>query len=250
VSRRGLATVLLALVVAGCGGGSPSGEKADAGTARLWVTSDRGAHVILTATVPAETSVMQALRARADVATRYGGRYVQAIGGLAGSLSGRRDWFYFVNGIEPDVGAVEVTLHAGDVAWWDYRSWEGRAEAQPVVVGAFPEPFRHGWDGRTRPVEVQAPAPLAGEAAALRRLLRPVGEPVGAANVFVLAVRDGTTGATLTAERGTANDAPVTFRLRGSLAAVRAAARALVAHPAIVARHYVARFDEQGRVVG
>ena len=63
--------------------------------------------------------------------------------GIDGSVSSEHDWFYFVNGIEADRSAAEYRLHAGDIEWWDYRSWAKRMQ-QPVVVGAFPEPFRHG----------------------------------------------------------------------------------------------------------
>jgi anti-sigma factor RsiW len=34
-----------------------------------------------------------------------------------------------------------VTLHAGDVEWWDYRPWTGSTMSVPVVVGAYPQPF-------------------------------------------------------------------------------------------------------------
>ena len=163
------------------------------------MTRDGGSEVILTTTVPAGLTVLQALDREADIETRYGGRYVQAIEGVEGSLARQKDWFYFLNGIEPDVGATEVRLRPGDVAWWDFRSWAEQMAA-PVVVGAFPEPFLHGFDGRTRPASVQAPAELAEAAAALEALLAAAagaGEP----NVFVLEVRDGATGATLRAER-------------------------------------------------
>jgi hypothetical protein len=141
--------VLLALVLAlaGCGG-----ERSH-GTATVWVTRDRGASVLHDETVPAGLTAMQALDRVADVRTRYGGRFVQAIDGVEGDASARRDWFYFVNGIEADVGAAEYRLHAGDVEWWDFRSWRGRMR-QPVVVGAFPEPFIHGFGGRTHPTVV------------------------------------------------------------------------------------------------
>ena len=82
----------------------------------------------------------------------------------------RRDWFFFVNGIEPGRGAAEVELRPGDIAWWDHRSWAARM-AEPVVVGAFPEPFVHGWEGRRRPVELRLPAGFEADAPALRRLL-------------------------------------------------------------------------------
>jgi len=242
---RTLAALLLVTLLAACGGGE-GGEAGEGATARLWVTHDRGAEVVLTATVPAGLTVMQALQREADVETRYGGRFVESIEGVEGSLAEQRDWFYFLNGIEPDVGAAEVRLREGDIAWWDYRSW-GDQMAQPVVVGAFPEPFLHGWGDERRPAVVSAPPTLAVSAQALRRLLGSGGN--GEPNVFVLQVLKGAQGATLTATRGAANDAPVTFRLAGSLSAVRAATGTLVSRPASIRFLYEARFDEHGRVV-
>jgi len=125
----GVATALLA----GCGAGG-------GGTAQVWITRDRGTHVVSMDTVPAGLTAMQALDRVADVETRYGGRFVQAIGGAQGSLSARRDWFYFVNGIEGDRSAAEVRLRAGDVEWWDLRSWANGRMSQPVVVGSWPKP--------------------------------------------------------------------------------------------------------------
>ena len=118
---------------------------------------------------------------------------------------------------------------------------------QPVVVGAFPEPFVHGWNGERRPAKVVAPPEFAAEADALLEALGgPGGE--GEPNRFVMRVSGGE-GAALTAERGPKDDSPVTFLLTGSLDAVRAAARALADDPSIVARRYEARFDEGGKVV-
>ena len=69
---------------------------------------------------------MRFLRADNDVETRYGGRFVQSIDGLSGQgAGGYADWFYFVNGIEADVGAAEYELSPGDVVQWDYRDWRG-----------------------------------------------------------------------------------------------------------------------------
>jgi hypothetical protein len=133
VTRFGLA-VLAVLALAGCGSGGGHG------TATVWVTRDRGAHVVFTGTVPAGLTAMQSLERVQKVSTRYGGRFVQSIGGVSGSLSSQHDWFFFVNGIESDRGAAEVKIRPGDVEWWDYRSWAHGAMSVPVVVGAWPKP--------------------------------------------------------------------------------------------------------------
>ena len=191
-ARRVAALLLASLALAGCGGGSPGVGRGNTGTARLWITRDRGATLLLSATVPAGETLMRALRSRAKVDTRYGGRFVQAIDGLSGSLSSRHDWFWFVNGLAGDTGAAEYRLHAGDVAWWDYRDWTDDPDLA-VVVGAFPEPFLHGYGGVKRPVVVRY-AVSSQRAAALRvarRLHATSVDPLGlatpaGANVFAL----------------------------------------------------------------
>ena len=147
--RRALAA-LVALVLLAGGGGAGEAE----GTATLWVTRDRGAEVLLDAKVDAGQTLMRALNSKVELETRYGGRFVQAIDGLAGSLEDQRDWFWFVNGYEGDRSASSYRLRDGDVAWLDYRGWQREGEAR-VVVGAFPEPFLHGYDGKTRPAAVR-----------------------------------------------------------------------------------------------
>jgi Domain of unknown function (DUF4430) len=126
--------VLLALATTGCGA-------ATHGSATLWVTEDRGTRVLFAGRVPAGLTAMQGLERDRPVTTRYGGRFVESIDGISGSLTGQRDWFFYVNGIEAGVGATEVTLHPGDVEWWDYRSWGPGNPDVPVVAGAFPWPF-------------------------------------------------------------------------------------------------------------
>jgi len=127
----------LALALAGCGG------EGGRGSATLWVTRDSGAHVVFAGTVPAGLNGIQVVERKLKVTTRYGGRYVQSIGGVSGSLSGQHDWFYFVDGIEGDRSAAEVTVHPGAIVWWDYRHWTQATMEIPAVVGAFPEPFLH-----------------------------------------------------------------------------------------------------------
>jgi hypothetical protein len=151
-ATTGALALVLAVCAAGCGSGG-------GGSATLWVTRDQGRHVLLAKSVPAGLTAMQALDRESVIRTRYGGRYVQSIDGLAGSLTRRHDWFFFVNGIEADRGAAEYRLHAGDVEWWDYRDWGRYGEHVPVVVGAFPEPFLHGFGGTVRPAYVIGSGP-------------------------------------------------------------------------------------------
>jgi hypothetical protein len=143
---RWLILVFAVAALAGCGG-------ENGGTATLWITRDKGAQVILERKVPAGLTAMQALDRIAAIKTRYSGRYVQSINGIEGSVAGRSDWFYFINGYEADRSAAEYRLHNGDVEWWDFRSWRTQMR-QPIVVGAFPEPFLHGYGGSRLPARV------------------------------------------------------------------------------------------------
>ncbi len=173
--RRALAALAALVLLAGCGSFGAGGEE---GTATLWVTRDRGAEVLLDAKVDAGQTLMRALDSKVELETRYGGRFVQAIDGLSGSLEDQRDWFWFVNGYEGDRSASSYRLRDGDVAWLDYRGWQREGEAR-VVVGAFPEPFLHGYDGKTRPAAVR----FEGTRARATQLAREIGaasvEPLG-----------------------------------------------------------------------
>lgn len=158
----------LALALAGCGGEAPSAT----GSATLWITRDRGTVQVSRSTVPAGQSLLRALRSRARVETRFGGRFVQAIDGVAGDARRQRDWFWFVNGLAGDRSAAEYRLRPGDVAWWDYRSWARDAGTLEVVAGAFPEPFLHGYDGTVRGAAVRYAAGLERDARRVGRALR------------------------------------------------------------------------------
>ncbi|MDX6485341.1 MAG: hypothetical protein QOF43_494, partial [Gaiellaceae bacterium] len=149
--RVGIAAAAVAALLAGCGGGGEHGH------ATLWVTQDEGRAVLVSAEVPAGETALQALDRKADITTRYSGKFVQSVNGLAGSIRKRHDWFYFVNGIEAPRGAQEYRLHDGDTLWWDYRDWGRVGQNVPVTVGAFPEPFVHGYGGKVRPTIVLGP---------------------------------------------------------------------------------------------
>jgi hypothetical protein len=158
-----LALLGVALALAGCGGGE-TGH----GTATLWVTRDRGTQVVYAGRVPAGLDAIQVVERRLNLTTRYGGRYVQSIDGVSGSLSGQRDWFYWVDGIEGDRSAADVTVHPGDVVWWDYRHWTPATEDIPAVAGAYPHPF------------IDSDTSVVGTAALARPLAQQVHGTVGA----------------------------------------------------------------------
>ena len=151
------AAVVAATLAAGAGG-CRIGPQASGRGAALVVTRDFGATALVRASegkLPGGETAMRLLQRRAKVETRYGGRFVNAVNSLRSRTSGgrRQDWFYYVNGIEADVGAAEKRLHGGDHVWWDFHDWSS-AMRVPAVVGSFPEPFRDGSDGKRFPVRI------------------------------------------------------------------------------------------------
>jgi hypothetical protein len=152
-----LAALVLLLVagLAGCGvGAGESGTEA-----RVLVTRDFGARQVearIVQDLPSSETAMRVLERSFDVKTRFGGGFVQSIEGLAGGRADGRpvDWFFYVNGIESDVGAADVQLHDGDRVWWDHHDW-GDAPHIPAVVGSFPEPFAHGAGGKRYPIVLE-----------------------------------------------------------------------------------------------
>lgn len=154
-----LATCGIVVVATGCQRVSETAAPADGSpSARLVVTADHGAEVLLNQPVAAGQSVMAALRGATPVETAYGGGFVRSMLGRGSSTSPPADWFFYVNGFESPVGAQASTVEVGDVAWWDHRMWGGMQSVR-AVVGAWPEPFVNGAGG-ARPV-VAADAPLA-----------------------------------------------------------------------------------------
>jgi hypothetical protein len=185
-----IALLLAALATAGCGLGP--GE--EVGEASLTVTRDYGAEPVagpLTDGVAESDTVMRVLERNAEIETRYGGGFVQAIDGLSGERDGGgpRDWFFYVNGVESPVGAADYKLSGGEAIWWDHRRWSA-ASRVPAVVGSWPQPFTGGYEGRRRPVAVECRG--GGEACgeARRRLAAAgasvaAGSPEGAIRVLV-----------------------------------------------------------------
>jgi hypothetical protein len=147
--------LLCALVAAGCG----LGPGHSVGDVQITVTRDYGSELLLRRSerdAPESETAMRVLDRSADISTRYGGRFVQSIDGLAGASEGSRrfDWFFYVDGVESPVGAADYPLHGGYRVWWDYRDWTA-AMRVPAVVGSYPEPFLNGYEGERHPVQVR-----------------------------------------------------------------------------------------------
>jgi Domain of unknown function (DUF4430) len=156
-----LAVTFVAVVaLAGCGVGP--GKKLSGGGAQLEITRNFGQKQLYTTSVPEirkDQTVMRLLESKRNVKLRYGGKFVDGIEGLNSTNSGgHSDWFYFVNGIEASVGAAERTLSPGDVVQWDYRNWDA-AMRVPAIVGAYPEPFLRGSEGKRLPVRIECAEP-------------------------------------------------------------------------------------------
>ncbi|MFL5908147.1 MAG: DUF4430 domain-containing protein [Solirubrobacterales bacterium] len=154
------AAALYAAAAAGCG----LGPGKDEGDVDLTVTRDYGSMVLVhkSDSIHESDTVLRVLDRSAEITTRYGGGFVQSIDGLSGGESGGRstDWFFYVNGIESPVGAAQYDLAGGDRVWWDYRDWTA-AMRVPAVVGSWPEPFLHGFQGRHWDAAVACTGPRA-----------------------------------------------------------------------------------------
>jgi hypothetical protein len=173
-----------ALAPVGCGLGE--GPTREGGGAELRVTRDFGRVRVGQAKldkVSEGQTVMRFLRSRFDIETRFGGRFVQKVNGLAGQgEGGQLDWFYWVNGIEAGVGAAEYELSPGDRVQWDRRNWRATMRV-PATVGAFPEPFVHGFEGKRRPVRVECDAPDLGPCADVKAKLERLGASASSSTV-------------------------------------------------------------------
>ena len=201
---RRVALLAVAVVAAGCGS-----TQAGSGRATVWVTRDRGAHVLHVGKVAAGMSAMQAVARLGKVETKYGGRYLRSVDGVA--EHGRRAWFYYVNGYLADRASTDYRLRAGDVLWWDYRSWRDPAQ-DPVVVGAFPEPFLDGYAGTARPAVVVSADRVAGRKVASSLHGRFASTAPAGANVLYL---EGPGSLRLRAFGSVSPGAPVRLRFTG-----------------------------------
>ena len=123
------------LLLAGCGVGAPSD-----GELRVLVTRDFGTRELAARIVQDPSADATA----ADLARSLSLPVLAPAGA----------WSLYVNGVESDAKAADVQLHDGDHLWWD-RHDASAASSVPAVVGAFPEPFAHGSEGKRFPVVLE-----------------------------------------------------------------------------------------------
>lgn len=177
VGRR----VLLAIAAASAVGIAGCGLGAGRGSSDVTLTISRGfgsvqVAQITSARVPGSETVMRMLERHFQVATRYGGGFVQSIAGLSGTAS-HIDWFYYVNGVEAPVGAATTAIHAGDRIWWDLHDWTA-AQDTPAVVGSFPEPFVHGVGGKRLPTTLECGSSVATACQRVSTEMTAIGVPI------------------------------------------------------------------------
>jgi Domain of unknown function (DUF4430) len=172
-----IAVVLTAAIAGGCGLGPGRGTS----NVSVTVTRAFGSEPVASITrgkVPGSETVMRMLERSFKVTTRYGGGFVESIEGISGNAS-RRDWFYYVNGVQARVGAASTAVHRGDRIWWDLHDWSA-TNSVPAVVGSFPEPFAHGEGGRRLPTTLECASDASAACKRVAAQLKAVGVPVAA----------------------------------------------------------------------
>lgn len=181
-----LITALLLVMAALSACSPPPSPEAGVITVRVVATRNFGQELMFDETleVPEGTSAMSALMKVSEVETAYGGGFVNAINsvrsGFIGSQSMKMDWFIYINGIQSNTGALDYKLRNGDIQHWDFHDWSFH-HFIPAIVGDFPEPFRHGYGGKTSSTIIAYADSLKEDAENLeRRLVR-----LGVSNVSI-----------------------------------------------------------------
>ena len=123
-------------------------------TVTLIATQDYGNQLLFTkeASFSHPTTALHSLQQVAKVNTTYGGGFVNAINGISSTFrvgsDQPQDWLFYVNGILSPIGSQYYQVHEGDVIHWDYHYWSDTT-ASTAIIGEFPEPFLHGFQGNT-----------------------------------------------------------------------------------------------------
>ena len=135
-----LIAVAAMLLLAGCSIGDDPAPAPGEDAALLVVTADHGTEELLRRPVAPGRSALRTLRDEVPISTEFGGGFVSEVFGRRSDPGGRRDWFFFVDGILSPVGARQARVPARGHLWWDHRSWAAIRDPW-AVVGAWPAPF-------------------------------------------------------------------------------------------------------------
>lgn len=112
---------LLVIPLSGCQS-TPSGQI----EVRVIVSQDFNSTLILDELVKLDdgSTAMDALQQVANVETKHGGRFVEAIDYVRSQYpEANKDWFFYINDTLMNRGAAAYILHDGDVEHWDFHEW-------------------------------------------------------------------------------------------------------------------------------
>ncbi len=279
------------LVLAACGTSKTEQASESAATAAgsgtpVLITADWGRTKVAEGRSPAGT-VLAATEGVVPVETTYGGRYVSTLAGEAGD--GEREWLFWMNGIESDLGAADIEAGPDDRVWWDLHVWGGRTHV-PAIVGQWPAPMTRALDAQVEaatadpaaaealaaagaevesPAAASGPRTIVGESAALAERdptwAKALADPAKAGLTAwfeggEIVVWDAAAGAAVPVPKATAvmvattedfssRGAPVVIIAGRTAAAAEAAAAALVANPQLPQRHFAICLDEAALIV-
>lgn len=127
----------------------------------LLITRDFGTRTLFAKTVgyKENATILDVLKSNLQIETKYGGSFINSINGLVGSTRGangkRQDWFNYINGICCDVGVLDYNLETAAAIWWDYHPWM-MGPSIATVIGSYPEPFLHGYEGKVKPTIIMS----------------------------------------------------------------------------------------------
>ncbi len=120
---------------------------------KVIVTQDFGNKIMLDKSVrlASGSNAMLALGKVATVEKKYGGGFIQSINGVKSQYPEiNKGWFFYVNGMSANIGALDYKLCPGDVEHWDFHDWSFHAFI-PAIIGDFPQPFLGGYQGKILP---------------------------------------------------------------------------------------------------
>jgi Domain of unknown function (DUF4430) len=179
------ALVLAALALGGCGlavGPAPS-------AVQLLVTSEFGGRLVRRSGAlhasEGET-VERLLSGSYPVRTSSSDSHVASIDGLSATAAQpgqpEREWSYYVNGVQVDKPPAKRGVNPGDHVWWDLHAASHTA-VTPALVGAYPEPFLNGVEGRRLPIRVECASVSQSACTTVTESLRRAGVPAAVAGI-------------------------------------------------------------------